>query len=104
MLPPSVLLEAAVESLVVLSSGPRELRRHLAADRLLAPRLVRLMQGGSPPHVARRAAQILSHLAQAAEAHGCLRAYEWELLHLGMHEALGATTYVGEALEELCER
>jgi len=67
-------------------------------------RLFRLFSTGASPHVVRRAAQLLLHLAQAAEAHDVFRQYEWVLLHLGMHDALGASAHVGEILDELCER
>jgi len=104
LLPAPLVLEAAVDAIFTLSSGELALRRHLARDRVLMSRLFRLFSTGASPHVVRRAAQLLLHLAQAAEAHDVFRQYEWVLLHLGMHDALGASAHVGEILDELCER
>ena len=80
------------------------LRKLVARDRVLVPLLIRLLTGATPPQVARRAALILQHLASTPEAHDTLRAYEWMLMHLAMHEGLGCSAHANEVLEELCER
>ena len=75
--PPSgALQEAAVESLVSLTNGSsQKLRLTLANERMLIPRLLRLLgaPGTAPVHVSRRAAQILVNLADSPACHDALR-------------------------------
>ena len=97
--PPSYLQEAAVEALVTLTNGTSlQLRLLLASDRMLMPRLLKLMisqgdnktgQGNSQgiaAHVARRAAQIVSNLADSPECHDSLRIHEWIIAHIAWHD------------------
>ena len=51
--------------------------------------------------VLRRVAQVLIHLAGTAEAHDAMRPYEWMLMHMAMHEALGVTEHAHTILELL---
>ena len=104
LLPPALVLEGAVEVVMAWSAGPAPLPAQLSADRILIGRLIRLLGGSTPAHLGRRAAQALQRLAQSAETHHALRPPGWLLMHLGMHESLGAATYVGDVLEALSER
>ena len=106
MVPQASLVDAALDALVTLSHGPVPLRVALAHERLLLPRLVRLVSApGSQPclHAVRRAAQVLANLADAPECHSALRPYEWMLVHVAMHDA-AASPLVSEVLDLLVER
>lgn len=132
VLPASAVQEAAVETLVTLTSGSSlKLRVALASERMLVPRLLRLVS--SPPvaaHVARRAAQVLVNLADAPECHDALRqhvrasfaaatclrrpaeitvfvpcpAQEWMMMHMALHDSQSSGLLVSEVLGLLSER
>jgi len=105
--PASALQEAAVEALVTLTSGSSlKLRICLAAERMLVPRLLRLVStpAASGAHIARRAAQILVHLADAPECHDALRQHEWMMMHMALHDPQSSGPLVSEVLDLLGER
>ena len=105
--PPSALQEAAVEALVTLSNGSSlTLRLGLANERMLIPRLLRLLgaPGSAPAHVSRRAAQVLVNLADAPECHDALRQHAWMMMHMALHDPMLASPLISEVLDLLGEK
>lgn len=103
--PLAPLLEAALDTLCVLSAAALPLRLHLAKERSLLPRLLTLL--GSPASQAhsRRAAIILHNLTSAPGNHNAFRPYEAGLLGLAMNPpgetGANAGTLISEVTLEL---
>ncbi|KAL1495264.1 hypothetical protein AB1Y20_017124 [Prymnesium parvum] len=86
--------EAALECLYSLSSlslAPPHSAAVLSAKAALArapsllPRLLGLLQQPTPPHLSRRAAQLLLNLASAPANHALFRPYEWVFAYFALH-------------------
>ena len=99
------MAESAIETLLALANGDAPLRLRLAADRLLVPRVLRLISAASAAspslYAAKRAAQLLQSLAETPEALDALRAHEWMLMHFAMSDPTNAGPLTVEVLEIL---